>query len=158
MVTPGGHLFVFSGMFRVCRNTDALAAVLGHEIAHNVASHSAERLSAAIVGNLTSGTLFFLAGALPGLALCAIWTMTGGWYLQDLLFNLPMGRKMESEADYIGLMMMAEACFDPREAVAFWQRMSQLQTQGGFEVPEILSTHPSVGTFYEKKKLNCGLT
>jgi predicted Zn-dependent protease len=134
-------------MLRVCGNSDALAAVLGHEIAHNVASHAAERMSAAIVANMTSGSLFFLAGALPGLALFGIWTITGGRYLQDLLFGLPMGRRMESEADYIGLMMMAEACYDPREAVGYWQRMSQLQGEGGFEVPEMLSTHPSVGYF-----------
>ncbi|KAF4125762.1 putative Zn-dependent protease, partial [Geosmithia morbida] len=141
-VTPGGHLFVFTGILRVCGNSDGLAAVLGHEIAHNVASHASERLSAAYVANFTSGSLFFMAGALRGLALLGIWTVTGGMYLQELLYGLPMGRRMESEADYIGLMMMAEACYDPREAVAFWQRMSHLQSKG-YEVPEMLSTHPS---------------
>ncbi|KAJ3521181.1 hypothetical protein NM208_g13409 [Fusarium decemcellulare] len=54
-----------------------------------------------------------------------------------------MGRKQESEADLIGLMMMAEACYDPRAAVGFWQRMDSLQRTGGQEVPEMLSTHPS---------------
>lgn len=101
-------------------------------------------MSAAFIGNLTSGSLFFLAGALPGLALFGLWTITGGRYIQELLFNLPMGRKMESEADYIGLMMMAEACYDPTAAVGYWQRMNQIQGQGGIEVPEMLSTHPSV--------------
>lgn len=143
-VTPGGYLFVFSGMLRVCGNDDALAAVLGHEIAHNVASHAAERMSAAAIANLTSGSLFFLAGALPGLALFGIWSVTGGRYIQDLLFSLPMGRKMETEADHIGLMMMAEACYDPREAITYWQKMAKLAVQGGMEPPEMLSTHPSV--------------
>lgn len=137
-------MFVHSGILNVCRNEDALAAVLGHEIAHNTASHAAERLSAAWVGNLTAGSLFFLAGALPGLALFSLWSFVGGFYLQDLLFYLPMGRKQESEADYIGLMMMAEACYDPRAAVGFWQRMEAIQRSGGQEVPEMLSTHPSV--------------
>lgn len=144
-VLPGGKVFVFSGILNVCRNEDALAAVLGHEIAHNTASHVAERLSAAWVGNLTAGSLFFLAGAVPGLALFALWTVAGGFYLQDLLYYLPMGRKQESEADYIGLMMMAEACYDPRQAVGFWQRMEGMQKAGGHDVPEMLSTHPSVG-------------
>ena len=71
----------------------------------------------------------------------------GGFYLQDLLFYLPMGRKQESEADYIGLMMMAEACYDPRAAVGFWQRMEGIAKHGGQEVPEMLSTHPSVSHF-----------
>lgn len=133
-----------SGILNVCRNADALAAVLGHEIAHNTASHAAERLSAAWVGNLTIGSVFFLAGALPGLALFGIWSFVGGFYLQDLLFYLPMGRKQESEADYIGLMMMAEACYDPRAAVGFWQRMESIAKHGGQEQPEMLSTHPSV--------------
>ncbi|KAK5987190.1 Mitochondrial metalloendopeptidase OMA1 [Cladobotryum mycophilum] len=142
-VIPGGKVFVHSGILNVCRSEDALAAVLGHEIAHNTASHAAERLSAAWVGNLTAGSLFFLAGALPGLALFGLWNLIGGYYLQDLLFYLPMGRKQESEADYIGLMMMAEACYDPRQAVGFWQRMESIQKSGGQEVPEMLSTHPS---------------
>ncbi|KAM0458927.1 hypothetical protein ACHAO4_002315 [Trichoderma viride] len=142
-VIPGGKVFVHSGILNVCRSEDALAAVLGHEIAHNTASHAAERLSAAWVGNLTAGSLFFLAGALPGLALFGLWNVIGGYYLQDLLFYLPMGRKQESEADYIGLMMMAEACYDPRQAVGFWQRMESIQRLGGHEVPEMLSTHPS---------------
>ncbi|KID71591.1 Peptidase M48, partial [Metarhizium hybridum] len=142
-VLPGGKVFVHSGILNVCRNEDALAAVLGHEIAHNTASHVAERLSAAWVGNLTAGSLFFLAGAVPGLALFGIWTLAGGFFLQDLLYYLPMGRKQESEADYIGLMMMAEACYDPRQAVGFWQRMEMIQKTGGQEVPEMLSTHPS---------------
>lgn len=151
-VLPGGKVFVHSGIINVCRSEDALAAVLGHEIAHNTASHAAERLSAAWVGNLTAGSLFFLAGALPGLALFGLWNVVGGYYLQDLLFYLPMGRKQESEADYIGLMMMAEACYDPRAALGFWQRMHALQHVSGEEAPEMLSTHPSVSLAHIAEK------
>lgn len=152
-VIPGGKVFVHSGILNVCRSEDALAAVLGHEIAHNTASHASERLSAAWVGNLTVGSLFFLAGALPGLALFGLWNVIGGYYLQDLLFYLPMGRKQESEADYIGLMMMAEACYDPRQAVGFWQKMETIQRVGGHEVPEMLSTHPSVRVDHRYRQL-----
>lgn len=100
-------------------------------------------MSAYWVGILTGGSIFFLLGAAPGLALYGIWSFVGGFYLQDIFFNLPMGRKQESEADYIGLMMMAEACYDPRAAVGFWQRMERISKMGGEEVPEMLSTHPS---------------
>ncbi|OAQ96196.1 hypothetical protein LLEC1_03074, partial [Akanthomyces lecanii] len=138
-VLPGGKVFVFSGLLNMAGNDDALAAVLGHEIAHQTASHTAERLSLAWVGNFTTGALFFLVGALPGLALFAIWTATGAFVIPELMYELPMSRTHEYEADHIGLMMMAEACYDPRAAIPFWQRMSQ----HGHEVDEMLSTHPS---------------
>ncbi|EGX93631.1 mitochondrial metalloendopeptidase OMA1 [Cordyceps militaris CM01] len=138
-VLPGGKVFVFSGLLHVCGNEDALAAVLGHEVAHQTASHTAERLSQAWVGNLTTGALFFLVGTLPGLALFAIWTATGAFVLPALMYELPMSRTHEYEADHIGLMMMAEACYDPRAAIPFWRRMNQ----HGQEMEEVLSTHPS---------------
>ncbi|PHH62448.1 hypothetical protein CDD81_7095 [Ophiocordyceps australis] len=142
-VLPGGKVFIFSGLLDVCGSEDALATVLGHEMAHNTASHCAERLSAAWVGNITLGSLFFLVGSMPGLLMFSMWNLIGGYYLQDLVFYLPMGRKQESEADYIGLMMMAEACYDPRTAIGFWSRMQQLSQQAGFELPEMFSTHPT---------------
>lgn len=140
MVLPGGKVFVFSGLIKMCGNEDALAAVLGHEIAHETASHPAERMSLAWVGNLTTGSLFFLVGMLPGLALFAMWTTTGAWLLPSLMYEWPMSRTHEYEADHIGLMIMAEACYDPRQAIPFWERM---KGQGG-EMDEVLSTHPSV--------------
>ncbi|KAJ6779761.1 hypothetical protein PWT90_06293 [Aphanocladium album] len=138
-VLPGGKVFVFSGLLKTCGNNDALAAVLGHEIAHETASHTAERMSLAWVANLTTGSLFFLVGALPGLALFAMWTVTGSFVLPALMYELPMSRTHEYEADHIGLMMMAEACYDPRAAIPFWERMNQQ----GIEMEEVLSTHPS---------------
>ncbi|KAJ3493884.1 hypothetical protein NLG97_g4447 [Lecanicillium saksenae] len=138
-VLPGGKVFVFSGLFGVSGNEDALAAVLGHEIAHETASHTAERMSLAWVANLTAGSLFFLAGALPGLALFAMWTVTGAFVLPALVYELPMSRTHEYEADHIGLMMMAEACYDPRTAIPFWRRMNEQ----GQEMEEVLSTHPT---------------
>lgn len=138
-VLPGGKVFVFSGLFNVCQNVDAVASVLGHEIAHQTASHVSERLSQVWVANLTLGSLFFLAGTLRGLALFALWTAAGGYVVPELMYHLPMSRTHEYEADHIGLMMMAEACYDPRAAVSFWQRMARA------DIDEVLSTHPSVG-------------
>lgn len=139
-VLPGGKVFVYSGILGLARTESQLAAVLGHEIAHNLAKHFGERLSQSI------GESFFLGSALMLLAATPL-TFVAGWMfggnLLGLLFSRPMGRMQESEADYIGLMMMAEACFDPREAVTFWQRMDRMHQQSDVEVPEWASTHPS---------------
>ncbi|KAI3395387.1 hypothetical protein diail_1378 [Diaporthe ilicicola] len=139
-VLPGGKVFVYSGILGLARTESQLAAVLGHEIAHNLAKHFGERLSQSI------GESFFLGSALMLLAATPL-MFVGGWLfggdLLGLLFSRPMGRMQESEADYIGLMMMAEACYDPREAVTFWQRMDRMHQQSDVEVPEWASTHPS---------------
>ncbi|OTA70257.1 hypothetical protein K449DRAFT_380297 [Hypoxylon sp. EC38] len=134
-VLPGGKVFVFSGLLPIARNEDGLATVLGHEIAHNLAGHVAERMSGQIGINILLYSLIFLTG---GIAILG--TQFIGGAILDLLFSRPMGRMQESEADYIGLMMMAEACYDPREALGFWKRMERAQ-QG--EPPEWMSTHPS---------------
>jgi predicted Zn-dependent protease len=114
--------------------------VLGHEIAHNLAGHVGERMSGQIGVNILLGS-FVLLTALWGGALLG--TQLFGGTLLDILFSRPMGRKQESEADFIGLMMMAEACYNPEEALSFWQRMER-QTQGHDQPPEWMSTHPSV--------------
>ncbi|ROW07651.1 hypothetical protein VPNG_06830 [Cytospora leucostoma] len=139
-VLPGGKVFVYSGILGLARTESQLAAVLGHEIAHNLAEHYGERLSQSVGETAFLGSLLMLLAATP-LAFIAGW-MFGGRAL-DILFSRPMGRMQESEADYIGLMMMAEACYDPRDAVAFWQRMEKAHQMGGVEVPEWVSTHPS---------------
>ncbi|OLN85869.1 Mitochondrial metalloendopeptidase OMA1 [Colletotrichum chlorophyti] len=140
-VLPGGKVFVHSGILRVTRNEDGLAAVLGHEIAHNLAQHVGERMSSSIGPNILLGSVLLLSGMIPGAIILAQYLGSG---LMDLLFTRPMGRKQESEADYIGLMLMAEACYDPREAVEFWRRMDRASKRAqAEEVPEFLSTHPS---------------
>lgn len=140
-VLPGGKVFVVSGMFQLARTEGQLAAVLSHEIAHNMARHVAERMSQSLSESLLLGPAVVLVAAAAPLA----WL--GGWFfggeLMDFVLSRPLSRMQESEADYIGLMMMSEACYDPREALAFWSRMSQMQQHTGAEVPEILSTHPS---------------
>lgn len=104
----------------------------------------AERLSQNIGMNILLGSLLLLSAAIPGGFLAV--NFLGGSLL-DVLFGLPMGRAQESEADYIGLMMMAEACYDPREAVNFWRRMDRAQQ---VQPPEWLSTHPSNQSRIEK--------
>lgn len=131
-VIPGGKVFVFTGILNVCQDDDHLAAVLSHEIAHNVAHHAGERMSQAYV-------------LLP-LALAAFQQLGLGDFagmsriLIDLAFLRPGSRKQEAEADHIGLLIMSEACYDPRAAVDLWTRMDEL---GEGQPPQFLSTHPS---------------
>lgn len=129
-VVPGGKVFVFSGILPICAGDDGLAAVLGHEIAHQVAHHTAEKLSknglVALVAIAIAFTLD-VSGQLPHLIL-------------DLVLSRPGSRKMESEADFIGLLMMAKACYDPNAAVGLWQRMSRSEQNAP---PQWLSTHPA---------------
>ncbi|ORY64966.1 peptidase family M48-domain-containing protein [Pseudomassariella vexata] len=136
-VLPGGKVFVYSGILKVARNEHGLAAVLGHEIAHNLAQHIAERMSGNIGVNILLGSMGIIEMALGGSTFLT--QLIGGTVL-GLTFSLPMGRKQESEADYIGLMMMAEACYDPEEALHFWERMERLTQQAP---PQWMSTHPS---------------
>lgn len=143
-VLPGGKVFVFSGILPLVRNDDGLAAVLGHEIAHNVADHIGERMSQSIGVNFLMYSLVLLSAAFGGAPF--VMQIFGGT-LMDIAFGRPMSRLQESEADYIGLMMMAEACYDPREAVAFWRRMDAAQKGAP---PEWMSTHPSNQTRIEK--------
>lgn len=128
-VIPGGKVFVFRGILDVCQGDNGLAAVLGHEIAHNVAHHAAERLSQSVV-------LIILGGALTLLGLdLGISRMA-----TNIAFSLPGSRKQEQEADYIGLLMMAESCYDPSAAIGLWSRMEK-EEEGA--PPQFLSTHPS---------------
>jgi Zn-dependent protease with chaperone function len=116
-VLPGGKVFVFSGILGIARNDSGLATVLGHEIAHNLADHHSERLSQDVGASIVLYSLVILGGVF-GLG-PLIMHFFGGRFL-DVAFGFPMSRLQESEADYIGLMMMAEACYDPQEAASFW--------------------------------------
>lgn len=129
-VVPGGKVFVFSGILPICAGDDGLAAVLGHEIAHQVAHHTGEKLS-------KNGLVTLLALAAT-LALDVSGQLPH--FILDLALSRPGSRKMESEADFIGLLMMAKACYDPNAAVGLWQRMSKADH---FAPPQWLSTHPA---------------
>lgn len=131
-VIPGGKVFVFTGILPVCENDDGLAAVLGHEIAHNVAKHSAEKVSQSYILALGFMVLQYFFD-LPD---------TASNMLLTLAFERPGSRKQESEADYIGLLMMAQSCYDPSAAVSFWHRMREVEKTHQAP-PELMSTHPS---------------
>jgi metalloendopeptidase OMA1, mitochondrial len=143
---PGGKVGIFTGILKITKNEDGLATVIGHEVAHALQRHGAERYSRSIlemigqVGALAAGA----AAGRPDVALAAMSAYGVG-------VSLPFGRKQESEADYIGLKLMAQAGYDPREAVPFWERMSGCPKQmigkvcfrAQQTIPEFLSTHPS---------------
>lgn len=145
---PGGKVAVFTGILKVTNGEPGLATVMGHEIAHALQRHGVERMSRSILDQIAQ--LGAIGAAASGHA--------GGAAIQGLLgaygvnVSLPFNRKQESEADYIGLRLMAEAGYDPREAVPFWERMSGCPRQMigkvcfRSSVPEFLSTHPSDAT------------
>lgn len=121
-----------------------LAAILGHEIAHNLAQHSAETMSKYTI-------IIQPARMILGILDAAGYTLGLGRFLGELILQwgvIPKGsRVQESEADYIGLMMMARSCFNPNAAVTVWQRMVVAEQDAGTHVPEWLSTHPAVCIF-----------
>ncbi len=137
---PGGKMAVYTGIFPEAKNENGLAAIMGHEVVHALARHGAERQSQVQLGQLA------LIGAAIGLEVKktsdnkkrAMMAALGVGLQVGLL--LPYSRTHESEADYIGLLLAAEAGYDPRESVQLWQRMAQ-SSQGA--PPEFLSTHPA---------------
>jgi len=144
-VLPSGNIFVYTGMLEVCTNDDQLGTILSHEMAHAVLNHGAEALSHAnLVSLILIVPLAVLWGLMPndGIALVADWFFNT---VSSLILELPFSRELETEADKVGLELAAKACFDVREAAAFWRKMEFLSTQDPNEikVPEYLSTHPS---------------
>lgn len=138
---PGGKLAVYTGILPITANVDGLAAVMGHEIAHAVARHGAERM--AYQKLVQMGTMA------AGMAISDMDAGTRGMVMGALGVGsrfgvlLPFSREHESEADYLGLMFAAAACYDPREAPRLWERM-QAASKG--QPPEFASTHPSHDT------------
>jgi predicted Zn-dependent protease len=131
---PGGKIVVFSGILPLTKNDAGLATVLGHEVAHATAEHVAERierrhLTEVAAAIIAGGVAFTPAQFLKITALLGVGS------------SLPFSRSQESEADHIGLVYMARAGYDPRQAVAFWKRMQRASK--GQEPPEFLSDHPS---------------
>lgn len=135
---PGGNIGVHTGLLRVAKTQDQLAAVLGHEIAHVTQQHANERVSQALLaeGGLSAASLA-LGGEGQGHDVLMAALGLGAQY--GVL--MPFSRSQESEADVLGLEYMARAGFDPRGAVELWQNMSA--AAGGGAPPEFLSSHPS---------------
>jgi len=137
---PGGKIAVYTGILKVTQNDDALAAVMGHEIAHAVAKHSVERMSQALTVNIgTQVADIFLGGAINRTR-NTVGRASGMDILKLGIFN-PFGRKQETEADYLGLIFSSLAGYDIREAAKLWERMSE--SNKGKEPPQFMSTHPS---------------
>lgn len=130
---PGGKIMVYTGLIDQLKATDAeLAAVIGHEIAHALREHSRERLSRAYAEQIALAGVALATGA-------GETTMQLAQQVSAVTFTLPHSREQESEADRIGLELMARAGYDPNAAISLWQKMAKLGGGG----PEFLSTHPS---------------
>ncbi len=133
---PGGKMAVYTGLIPVAQNADAVAVVMGHEIAHALLRHGAQRMSQQKLGQLGQ-----MAGAMSGMdpqSQQMMQAAMGYGYL------LPYARKHETQADAVGLMLAAAACFDPQQSVPLWERMGD--ASGGQAPPEFSSTHPNPGT------------
>ncbi|MEJ2100960.1 MAG: M48 family metallopeptidase [Desulfobacterales bacterium] len=138
-VMPGGKAAVYTGILKYTRDETGLAVVLGHEVGHAIAGHGNERMSQGLLAQMGSIAL--------SVALSQNSAATRGLFMQaygagaTVGLLLPYSRLQESEADRIGLTLMARAGYDPRQAVPFWERMSK--QEGKSQPPEFLSTHPA---------------
>ncbi len=136
---PGGKVAFYTGILPLCGNENGIAVVMGHEVGHVLARHGAERMTQGIATGLAGSALQIAVANKSPAAQTAILSGYGLATTTGVL--LPFSRKQEYEADYIGLLLMAKAGYDPREALTFWGRMIELS--GGQHPPEFLSTHPS---------------
>ncbi len=143
---PGGKIVVFTGILPVAKSDAGLAAVMGHEMAHATLRHGSERLFQ------QKATQTIMTGVQVSISDMsydqrrAVMGAIGAGAQYGLL--MPFGRDHEKEADAVGIMYMARAGYDPREAIGFWQRMGEAGGSGG--PPEFMSTHPSHGTRIEQ--------
>jgi predicted Zn-dependent protease len=136
---PGGKIVVYTGILQVTESEAGLATVMGHEVSHALLNHGQQRMSASILQQIGAvGLDIATAGKSVETQELAMTIYGAG---SEMFGMLPFSRQHESEADKIGLYLMAIAGYSPDEAVPFWQRMSALS--GGSSAPEFLSTHPS---------------
>jgi predicted Zn-dependent protease len=144
---PGGKVAVFTGILKHTKTEAGLATVMGHEVAHALQRHGVERMSRSIIDQIAQ--LGAIGAAAAGHSSGA--AIQGALGAYGVNVSLPFNRRQESEADYVGLRLMAKAGYDPREAVPFWERMSgcprqmidKLCFRSQHAIPEFLSTHPS---------------
>ena len=137
---PGGKIAVYSGILEVTKNTNGLAAVMGHEISHAVAKHSIERASRSVLLNIGTSIADIATGGKISQASRSAGVDVAGM-LRTFGIDNPFNRKQESEADYLGLIFSSLSGFDIRESVKLWERMKEANK--GREPPEWMSTHPS---------------
>jgi predicted Zn-dependent protease len=144
---PGGKVAVYTGLLPVAQNDEGLATVMGHEIAHVLAGHGNERMSQGLLTQLGGAALSVAVKEQPALTQQIFMGAYGAGTQVGVL--LPYSRLHESEADRIGLTLMALAGYDPRAAVPFWERMA---AQSKSRPPQLLSTHPAPETRIEDIK------
>jgi predicted Zn-dependent protease len=147
---PGGKMAVYTGIFPIAKTEAGLAAVMGHEVVHALARHGAERMSQGQLANAGLQVAGAAVGAAGGGGLLSQGAMAALGVGTQVGVLLPFSRKHESEADYIGILLAADAGYDPHESVALWERMGQ--ASGGAGPAEFMSTHPSHGTRIEQLK------
>ena len=138
---PGGKMAVYTGIFPMAKTEAGLAAVMGHEVVHALARHGAERMSQGQLTNAGLQVVGAAAGAAGGGGMLGQAAMAALGVGAQVGVLLPFSRKHESEADYIGILLAADAGYDPRESIALWERMGQMS--GGGAPSEFMSTHPS---------------
>lgn len=147
---PGGKMAVYTGIFPMAKTEAGLAAVMGHEVVHALARHGAERMSQGQLTNTTLQVVGAAAGAAGGGGMLGQAAMAALGVGAQVGVLLPFSRKHESEADYIGILLAADAGYDPRESIALWERMGQASGSGG--PSEFISTHPSHETRIDQLK------
>ena len=141
---PGGKVGINTGIMPIARDDAGLATVIAHEVAHVVARHGGERASHGIAASVGAAILdmgLALGTDLPPASRGAV--MSGVGVGTNVGIMLPFSRAHENEADRLGLMYMAEAGYDPRAAIGFWQRMAAASAKRGGKPPAFLSTHPA---------------
>ncbi len=138
---PGGKMAVYTGIFPMAKTEAGLAAVMGHDVVHALARHGAERMSQGQLTNAGLQVIGAAAGAAGGGGMLGQAAMAALGVGAQVGVLLPFSRKHESEADYVGILLAADAGYDPRESVVLWERMGQMS--GGGAPSEFMSTHPS---------------
>lgn len=146
---PGGKVAFYEGIMPICKDKTGVAVVMGHEVAHAIAKHGNERMSLGLAQQLGGASLAVALKEKPQLTQQLAMAAFGLGSQVGVM--LPYSREHESEADRLGLIFMAKAGYDPREAPRFWERM-QSKEDGAGRQPEFLSTHPHPDT--RIKKLN----
>ena len=136
---PGGKVVFYTGIMPVCQDDNGVAVVMGHEVAHAVAKHGAERMSQQLILQM-GGTALTTALQSKPQQTQQLWMGAFGAGAQYGVM-LPFGRNQESEADHLGLIFMSMAGYDPHHAVSFWERMAK--AGAAEKPPEFVSTHPS---------------
>lgn len=139
---PGGKIVFYSGILPICKDDAGMATVMGHEVAHALANHGQQRMSAGLMQQLGAGVAQAAVGGKSAETQALVMQAYGVG--SNVAGILPFSRSHESEADEIGLTLMAIAGYNPETSVAFWERMSA--NSGGSAPAEIMSTHPSDAT------------